>query len=79
MMLKKILLSMIISFCCFSVKTPNLNDSMNREPATAVLVDFCHTKLKFQEEKDILGPSLGKSKTSHVAKNSNLTILWSEK
>ena len=26
-------------------------DPMNREQATAVLVDFCHTKLRFQEEK----------------------------
>ena len=26
-------------------------DPMNRERATAVLVDFCHTKLRFQEEK----------------------------
>ena len=28
-------------------------DPMNREPATAVLMDFRHTKLRFQEEKKI--------------------------
>ena len=27
-------------------------DSMKRERATAVLVDFCHTKLRFQENKN---------------------------
>ena len=26
-------------------------DPMNRERATAILMDFCHTKLRFQEEK----------------------------
>ena len=26
-------------------------DPMNRERATAVLMDFCHTKLRFQEKK----------------------------
>ena len=26
-------------------------DPMNRERATAVLVDFCHTKLRFEEKK----------------------------
>ena len=53
-------------------------DPMNRERATAVLVDFCHTKLRFQEEKNILGTSLEKSKTTHAAEKSNLIILWSE-
>ena len=42
-------------------------DPMKRERATAVLVIFCHTKLRFQEDKNILGTSLGKSKTTHVA------------
>ena len=51
-------------------------DPMNREPATAILMDFCHTKLRFQEEKNILGTSLEKSKT--LQKKSNLIILWSE-
>ena len=32
-------------------------DSMNRERATAILMDFCHTKVRFQE-KNILGTSL---------------------
>ena len=45
-------------------------DPMNREPATAVSMDFCHTKLGFQEEKNILGTSLWKSKTTHAAKKS---------
>ena len=53
-------------------------DPMNRERDAAVLVDFCPTKLRFQEEENILGTSLGKSKTTHVAKKSNLVILWSE-
>ena len=52
-------------------------DPMNRERDAAVLVDFCPTKLRFQEEENILGTSLGKSKTTHVAKKSNLVILWS--
>ena len=26
-------------------------DPMNREPATAILMDFRHTKLRFQEKK----------------------------
>ena len=52
-------------------------DPMNREQATAILMDFSHTKLRFQE-KYILGTSLGKSKTTKVAKKSNLIILWSE-
>ena len=26
-------------------------DLMNRERATAVLMDFCHTKLRFEEKK----------------------------
>ena len=29
-------------------------DPMKRERATAVLVDFCHTKLRFQEKKIFL-------------------------
>ena len=45
-------------------------DPMNRERATAILVDFCHTKLRFLE-KNILGTSLGTSKTTHAAKKSN--------
>ena len=53
-------------------------DLMNRERATAILMDFCHTKLRFQEEKNILGTSLEKSKTTHAAEKSNLIILWSE-
>ena len=53
-------------------------DPMNRERATAVLMDFRHTKLRFQEEKNILGTSLEKSKTTHAAEKSNLIILWSE-
>ena len=53
-------------------------DPMKKKRATAVLVDFCHTKLRFQEEKNILGTSLGKSKTTHVAKKSNFILLWSE-
>ena len=53
-------------------------DPMNRERATAVLVDFCHTKLRFEEEKNVLCTSLGKFKTTHAAKKSNLIILWSE-
>ena len=53
-------------------------DPMNREPATAVLMDFRHTKLRFQEKKNILGTSLEKSKTTHAAEKSNLIILWSE-
>ena len=52
-------------------------DLMNREQATAVLVDFCPTTLRYQE-KNVWGTSLGKSKTSHVVKKSNLIILWSE-
>ena len=37
-------------------------DLMNRERATAVLVDFSHTKLRFQEEeKNIWATSLEKS------------------
>ena len=43
---------------------------MCKNEAMAVLVDFCHTKLRFQE-KNILGTSLGNSKTTHVAKNRN--------
>ena len=42
-------------------------DPMNREGVTAILMDFCHTKLRFQE-KNILGTSLEKSKTTHAAK-----------
>ena len=42
-------------------------DPMNRERATAVLIDFLHTKLRFQEKKNILGTSLEKSKTTHAA------------
>ena len=53
-------------------------DPMNREQATAILMDFCRTKLRFQEEKNILSTSLGKSKTTYAAKKSNLIILWSE-
>ena len=53
-------------------------DPMNRKRATAVLMDFCHTKLRFQGEKNILGTSLGKSSTAHAAKKSNLIILRSE-
>ena len=34
----------------------------------AILVDFCHTKMRFQEKK-ILGTSLGKSKTTHGQKS----------
>ena len=34
-------------------------DAMNGGQAKEVLVDYCHTKLRFQEEKNILGPSLG--------------------
>ena len=53
-------------------------DPMNRERATAILVDFCHTKLRFQERKNILGTTFGKSKTTHAAEKSNLIILWPE-
>ena len=53
-------------------------DPMNREQATVVLVDFWHTELGFQEGKNILGTSLGKSKTTYAAKKSNLILLWSE-
>ena len=53
-------------------------DPMNRERATAVLMDFRHTKLRFQERKNILGTFLGKSKTTHAAKKFDLIILWSE-
>ena len=45
-------------------------DPMNREQATAVLMDFFHTKLRFQEKK-YFGTSLEKSKTTHAAKKSN--------
>ena len=38
----------------------------------ALYVDFCHTKFRSQEEKNILGTSFRKSKTTHVAKKSNL-------
>ena len=54
-------------------------DPMNRERATAILMDFCHTKLRFQEEKNILGTSLEKSKTTRAAEKFNLILLWSEK
>ena len=40
-------------------------DPMNRERATAVLVDFCNTKLRFQE-KNILGTFLGLSGFSYA-------------
>ena len=50
-------------------------DQINRERATAVLIDFCHTKLRIQEEKNILGTSLEKSKTTHVTKNPILSYL----
>ena len=53
-------------------------DPIKRERATPVLVHFCHTKSRFQEEKNILGTSLGKSKTTHVAKKIKFNILWSE-
>ena len=53
-------------------------DPMNRERETAVLLDFRHTKLRFEKEKNILGTSLGKSKTTHVAEKSNLIPFWSE-
>ena len=45
-------------------------DPMNRKQVMSVLVYFCHTKLGFQEEKNILGTSLWKSKTTHAAKKS---------
>ena len=38
-------------------------DPMKRKRDTVILMDFCHTKLGFQERKNILGTSLGKSKT----------------
>ena len=53
-------------------------DPMNRDRFTAVLMDFCHTKLRFQGKKNILGTSMEKSKTTHAAEKSNLIILWSE-
>ena len=48
---------------------------MNMDQVTAVLVGFCQIKLRFQEEKNILGTTFGKSKTTHAAKKSNLIIL----
>ena len=52
-------------------------DPMNRKQATAILMDFFTHNWDFKKKK-ILGTSLGKSKTTHVAKKSNLIILWSE-
>ena len=45
-------------------------DLMNRERATAVLMNFFHTKLRFKKKK-YFGTSLKKSKTTHAAKKSN--------
>ena len=45
-------------------------DPMKREGATAILVDFYHTKLRFQEEKNV-GTFLGKSK-GRVKRNSGI-------
>ena len=50
-------------------------DPMNRERAMTVLMDFCRTKLR---KKNVLGPSLEKSKTTHTPEKFNLIILWSE-
>ena len=52
-------------------------DLTKMERPRVVLVDFCHTKLRLQENK-YSGHLLGKSKTTHVAKKSNFIIFWSE-
>ena len=44
---------------------------MNREQATAVLMYFFHTKLRFQDKKKYFNTSLEKSKTTHAAKKNN--------
>ena len=39
---------------------------------------FLSHKIEISENKNILGTSLEKSKTTHVAKKSNFIILWPE-
>ena len=54
----------------------HLIDLMNREQAAAVLMDFRHTKLRFQKNKIFWAPAWEISKTTHVAKKSNSVTFW---
>ena len=55
-------------------------DPMKRERATAVLVDFCHTKLRFQEKKIFLALPWENHRILIWQKKSNFIIsasIWS--
>ena len=52
-------------------------DPMKTERATAVLVDFCHTNLRFWEQNSF-GTSLQKPKTTYVAKKKPISSYFGQ-